>query len=57
MEKCNINEGFISYNEVPITFIVMTSVQERVDNINKIIKNYLYILMVIKEIHMTIKVF
>jgi GR25 family glycosyltransferase involved in LPS biosynthesis len=42
MENCNnnlsINEGFESSKDVPITFIVMTSIKERVDNVNNIIK-------------------
>jgi len=44
MESCNnnlsINEGFESSpKDIPITFIVMTSIKERVDNVNNIIKN------------------
>jgi GR25 family glycosyltransferase involved in LPS biosynthesis len=42
MENCNsltITEGFESSKDIPITFIVMTSFKERVDNVNNIIKN------------------
>jgi GR25 family glycosyltransferase involved in LPS biosynthesis len=45
MENCdNINnlnttERFESSKDIPITFIIMTSIKERVDNVNNIIKN------------------
>ena len=43
IESCNnnlfINEGFESSKDIPITFIVMTSIKDRVDNVNNIIKN------------------
>ena len=42
-ESCNhnlsINEFESSPKDIPITFIVMTSIKERVDNVNNIIKN------------------